>query len=259
MTEDAAPILECFPLRPDPPALVPGRPERDWMDAFAARHPYRCLPLTMANTTGWELLCPFGFEARWDGRKGADSITFKPDKDAVLFDHFATSHFTEGVLTFHLGWLFRTPSGWALRASGVPNRFKHGIAPLEGLIETDWLPYPFTMNWRFTAPGRVRFQKDEPFCFIQPVEHKRVEAFQPVQSSLAEDSDLARQHKAWTEARSLFNDSLAAGDPEATKQQWQRYYFRGEYPDQAAPRPAGHVNKRRLASLDETSHNEKPG
>lgn len=39
--------LECYSMRDDPPRLIPGRPERDWMNDFAARHPYRCLPLTM--------------------------------------------------------------------------------------------------------------------------------------------------------------------------------------------------------------------
>jgi len=247
--EDAGLTLECFPMRSDPPRLVPGRPDRDWMDDFAGRHPYRCLPLTMANTTGWELLCPFGFEAEWDGRMGADSITFRPDADAVHFDHFAASHFTEGVLTFHTGWLFRTPPGWALRASGVPNRFKHGIAGLEGLTETDWLPYPFTMNWRFTAPGAVRFEKDEPFCFLQPVEHRRVEAFRPIRASMDADADLALQYRKWTEVRTDFNTRMAQGDPETVKQAWQRFYFRGEFPDRIAEAPVEHVNKRRMAPL----------
>ncbi len=250
--------LECFPTTPNPPELVPGRPDRDWMDAFTARHPYRCLPLSMANTTGWEILCPVGFEAEWDGGLGASAIRFTPDPEAELFDHFAASHFTHGIVTFHTGWLFRTPPGWALRASGVPNRFKHGIAPLEGLVETDWLPYPFTMNWAFTAPGRVRFEKGEPFCFIQPLEHRRIEAFRPVRASLEADADLGRQYEAWKETRTLFNNSMAAGDPEAIKQAWQRYYFRGEYPGQAELRPEGHVNKRRLAGLPEEAAAARP-
>ncbi len=243
--------LECYPVRLNPPQIVPGRPERDWMDAFAARHPYRCLPLTMANTTGWDVLCPLGFDVEWTGGLDADAIRFIPDAEAADFGDFAVSHFTHGVVTFHVGWLFRTPPGWALRASGSPNRFKHGIAPLEGLIETDWLPYPFTMNWRFTAPGRVRFEKDEPFCFLQPVEHRRIEAFEPVGLPLETDSDLARQYEAWKEVRGEFNTRLADGDPEAARQAWQRYYFRGEYPDPAAARPDGHVNKRRLPSITE--------
>ena len=32
--------LECYPLTERPPELVPGRPQRAWMERFADRHPY---------------------------------------------------------------------------------------------------------------------------------------------------------------------------------------------------------------------------
>ena len=60
------------------------------------------------------------------------------------------SAFGEGVLTFHINGLFRTPPGWNLWVGGSPNSPKDGIYPLTGVIETDWSPYTFTMNWRFT-------------------------------------------------------------------------------------------------------------
>jgi len=104
------------------------------------------------------------------------------------------------------------------------------------------------MNWAFTAPGRVRFEKDEPFCFIQPVEQRRIAAFEPVRTAPDDDADLARHYEAWKEVRTVFNARMADGDPVAIKQAWQRYYFRGEYPDQAS-KPEGHVNKRRRATL----------
>ena len=50
--------LECYKIYNVAPEIVPGRSQREWMDAFPDRHPYRCLPLTMANSTGWEILCP---------------------------------------------------------------------------------------------------------------------------------------------------------------------------------------------------------
>ena len=53
---------------------------------------------------------------------------------------------------------------------GPINRPKDGIAALSGIIETDWSPYSFTMNWMFTRPGTpVRFEKGEPYCHIFPV------------------------------------------------------------------------------------------
>jgi len=38
-------------------------------------------------------------------------------------------------------------------------------------------------------------------------------------------------------------------DPEAVRDAWQRYYFKGELPEQTGPAPKEHVNKRRLRSL----------
>ncbi len=241
--------LECYPLDLRPPELVPGRPERDWMDNFAQRHPYRCLPLSMANTTGWEILCPMDITAEWNGGKQQSDIIVRPDRPHPDFERFVTSHFSSGVLTFHTGYLFRTSPGWAVWAMGAPNHIKDGIQPLSGLVETDWLPFPFTMNWIFTRPGRVRFKKGEPFCFITLTEHKRMEQVQPLMRNLESDLTLKGQYEAWSQQRDTFSKRLSAGDPEAAKQAWQRYYFKGELPDETGPTPEGHVNKRRLKSV----------
>ena len=65
--------LDCYKIYDVAPQLVPARSNRDWMDAFTDRHPYRCLPLTMANSTGWELLFekdePFAFITLMEHKK----------------------------------------------------------------------------------------------------------------------------------------------------------------------------------------------
>jgi hypothetical protein len=238
--------LECFTTVADPPKLVPGRPDRPWMDAFGGRTPYRCLPLTMANTTGWEILCPFGFTAEWNGGVATTDIVITPDEGVMDSNHFVMSHFAYGTLTFHTGYLFRTPPGWAVLTSGAPNQIKHGIQALVGLVETDWLPFPFTMNWLFTGPGKVRFEKDEPFCFINVVEHSKLDRFEPVIRSLDADPELKDQYAVWSSSRLEFNQKLTDRDPEALKESWQRFYFKGEPPERGGPAPAQHINKRRL-------------
>jgi hypothetical protein len=236
-------------MDPHPPELVPGRPDRGWMDAFDFRHPYKCLPLVMANTTGWELQCPFAFTAHWNGGNQAEDIRVWCDTPNPRLDSFVTSHFTRGVLTFHTGYLFRTDPGWAVWTTGAPNHIKDGIQPLTGLVETDWLPFPFTMNWMFTRPGQVKFQKGEPFGFITLIEHKKIEAAQPVLRTLESDPELHGQFEAWRLQRSNFNAKLVAGDPETAKQQWQRFYFKGEMPKELGAAPTSHVSKRRLKPL----------
>ena len=238
--------LECFTLSPQPLEMVPGRPDRPWMDAFGGRTPYRCLPLTMANTTGWEILSPFGFTAEWNGGAAIGDITVLPDAPVDDAGSFVTSHFAYGTLTFHTGYLFRTAPGWAVLTSGAPNQLKHGIQALTGLVETDWLPFPFTMNWVFTAPGRVRFEKGEPFCFVNVVEHSKVDRIEPVIRSLDSEPNLKDQYQAWSSSRSEFNHKLTQRDPETMKESWQRFYFKGEPPERGGPAPARHISKRRL-------------
>jgi hypothetical protein len=242
--------LECFVMTTYPPEIVPGRPERDWMDGFQSRFPYRCLPLTMANTTGWEILCPTDITIIWNGGIGKNDLTITCDADPDYnLEHLVSSHFTHGVLTFHTGYMFRTPPGYAVQASGAPNQVKDGIAPLTGLVETDWLPFPFTMNWLMTRPGMVSFKKGEPFCFIQVVQHKGQDDIQPVIKSLESDPDLKKQFDAWAKTRQEFNDSLVRRDPDAVKEAWQKFYFKGEKPDptgQVVEKVDDHINRRRL-------------
>ena len=104
--------LECFPTTERPPEIVPGRPQRAWMDSFTSRHPYRCLPLNMANSSGWEILTPMAFSAEWNGGPMQADITLKPDYPNPDFHRLATSHFSHGVLTMHPGYLFRRQGWW---------------------------------------------------------------------------------------------------------------------------------------------------
>ena len=133
------------------------------MDATNQRFAYRCLPLNIANAYGWEVLCNAGFLAMWWGGEGLEF-----DRDRA-----GPRHHRSGDQPFrprhpHLPStvpLFSTEPGAELMVQGPINRPKDGIAALSGVIETDWSPYSFTMNWMFTRPGTpVRFEKGEPYC-----------------------------------------------------------------------------------------------
>lgn len=247
MTEPVeAPFLEMYPVDERPPEIVPGRPQRAWMEAFTDRHPYRCLPLTMANTTGWEILNPVAFTATWNGGKATTDITFEPDRPDPKFHDLVKSHFSSGVFTFHPGYLFRTSPGWSMWVQGPPNHIKDGVQPLAGLVETDWLPFPFTMNWMFTRPGKVRFEKGEPFCFITLTQDKPLGEVKPVIRSLGGNPELHGQYEAWYNRREEFNKRIYKREPEALREAWQRFYFKGEMPEGQGEAPSTHVNKRRL-------------
>jgi hypothetical protein len=105
------------------------------------------------------------------------------------------------------------------------------------------------MNWVFTRPGRIRFEKGEPFCFITLTPHRVMDEVQPVQRSFASETALREQYEVWLKERDSFNSRLDRNDPEAVREAWQRFYFKGEIPEDKGQAPATHINKRRLKSI----------
>ncbi|MBL8696910.1 MAG: 2OG-Fe(II) oxygenase [Alphaproteobacteria bacterium] len=239
--------LKCFAINEHPCELVPAPPERAWMDAYSNRHPYRCLPLSIANSHGWLVLMPIPIEVEWTGLTSMESLTvraLKPMPDGRPLEHFARSNFGHGIVTFHTDYIFQTPPGWDLLCTGPFNSPKDNCYPLTGIIETDWLPYPFTMNWRIMKPGKVVFEEGEAFCFIFPIPKQSLIDTQPEIHRLRDETELHRQHEQFRTSRQDFLDKMAAGDEGAKKQGWQRYYFTGKHPD--GTRVEGHMNKLRL-------------
>lgn len=239
--------LRCYAIDEFPPRLVAARAERDWMSAFQDRHAYRCLPLSIANATGWEALMPIPLDVEWNGGMSAADLRVSSPKalsGGRPLEHLARSNFSRGIVTFHVGFLFQTDPGWDLLATGSFNRPKDGVAPLSGIIESDWLPYPFTMNWQMLRPGRVRFEEDEPFCLVMPVPKQSLVDCQPEILRLADHPDLQRQYEGFKNSREDFMKLLNAGDPRALRQGWQRHYFVGRHPDGTLAE--GHLHKLRL-------------
>jgi len=226
-----------FDIRPAPL-------ERAWMDATDNRFAYRCLPLAIANAHGWELLCSGGFTARWDGWPTLKSISIWSDPGTP---EPAISHFGHGILTFHIPCLFRTEPGVDLMVQGPINRPKDAIAPLSGIVETDWAPYTFTMNWKFTRPGvLVRFEKGEPICHIWPLRRGALEAVEPEVRPLAEAPELKQQYEEWNASRNTFNTDLKQPGSQARAQKWQKRYHQGLMQDGSAPEGTDHRTRLRL-------------
>ena len=90
---------------------------------------------------------------------------------APQFEPAIKSQFGAGIVTFSPPWLFRTPPGWDLYLKGPSNRWKPNCVPLEGVIETWWLNYTFTLNWKLVEPGTVVFARGESLGQLVPVPH----------------------------------------------------------------------------------------
>jgi hypothetical protein len=108
---------------------------------------------------------------------------------------------------------------------------KDGVQPLEGIVETDWSPATFTMNWKLTRTGHwVRFERLEPICMIVPAKRGLAESLVPRPRPLRENAELSDSYAQWSTGRSQFLASLRDGDPAAVAQRWQKDYFREAVP-----------------------------
>ena len=108
------------------PLVRPAGPQHDWMDDTPESFAYRCLPLSIANAHGWEVATPCAVEAWWDGGDSVDAVKIAVEGQ-VNPASAPSSMFGQGVLTFHVAGVFRTPAGWNLWMGGPPNQAKDGI------------------------------------------------------------------------------------------------------------------------------------
>jgi hypothetical protein len=235
--------LICYPTSGEPPKLVPAPVERDWMERTDAGFAYRCLPLNIANAHGWLILNTAPFTACWNGAPGLDAVTV--ETAAAGEPLLAASHFGSGVLTFHVSGLFRTEPGYDLLVTGPVNQPKDAIQPLTGIVETDWSPFTFTMNWRFTRRHTtVTFGRDEAVCLIFPLKRGLLEEVEPVFRALENDPPVAKALDYWSKSREEFNRDLRKPGSPARAEKWQKDYFRGS--DGFGTTPADHRTRLRL-------------
>ena len=204
------------PIRPAPR-------ERKWMDDAHQKFPYRCLPLVVANQYGWEILSTHHVRASWDGTSKPEGLYVENlCGDGPLHCY---SHFGEGVLTFQIPFLFKTPDGWNLMVRSPTNSPKDGITALDGIIETDWAHSTFTMNWRFTRACTVEFAVGEPICLFFPIQRGVLERFRGEIRMLEGDREFENKFREWSASRDRFLAGLEKGKPEMVAQGWQKDYM----------------------------------
>lgn len=248
-----------FVTRDNPPQIAPAPISRAWMSEMSESRkgwPNRCLPMLIANQSGWELRNRCAFTATWIGQGDVDVNVMPDRRDTAQF--LPVSHFGNGILTWHVPIVFRTPPGYNLLVRGPANYPKDAVSPLEGIVETDWASASFSMSWKFTRKLMpVRFEVDEPICMIVPQRRAELEDFAPELRRIDSDEDLDRKHKSFLGARDVEGQAqaaaaVAAGEPV----QWQRDYTRGQHVDGEAG-AADHQTRRHLRSFVEAQDDKR--
>jgi hypothetical protein len=225
--------------------LAAAQPSRDWMQRSKQSFANRCLPMRIANQAGWEILNDRALKATWLGGSSPNALLIDHTGDPP---YAAISHFGEGVLTFTIPFLFRTRPGVVLLFRGPANSPKDSIAPLEGLVETDWAMATASVNWKFTRTNTwVEFAEGEPICMIVPLRLDLLEKMQPRLADIEDDPETNRKYQAWRASTDDFNQRLRKRDQDAVRLGWQRYYFRGSAPHACSgPLPEAREHRTRL-------------
>ncbi len=227
--------------------LVPAFFKRDWMDETAGGFAYHCLPMTLANQSGWFVLAPHGAVVEWNGGMAPTDlkVTIEGKPESV----HAMSAVGSGILSWTIPYIFRTPPGWNLLCRGPSNYIKDGIQVLEGLVETDWSYASFSSNWKMTRPGRVEFQAGEPVAMLVPQQRGDMENFSVRKAELASNRELFDGYTEWINSRQAFLNAQRAGDAEAIKKKFQKHYFSGQ--TLKGMHFDGHQKKRRLKEFED--------
>ena len=147
--------------------LQPGNRRRDWIEDMN-KWPRRCLPLTIANTFGWDLCSSIDVELTWHGDMNEQvqlSISNGPSE-------CLSNHLTSGIVSWLVPWIIRTEKDWGIMVGPVPNLLRDGVTCHSGVIETSWFPSTYGITWMFTRPCSIKVSKGEPVGRIMPIRIK---------------------------------------------------------------------------------------
>ena len=189
--------ITAYPVSPISQDIKPAERSRDWMDHAAKKNPYRCLPLLIANSYGYELHSKAEVVITWNG--GQDREDLKIELLSGVLP--PTSHFGEGTITWDTGYFFQTEKPYGLMVSGPPNNPKSNIIPLAGIVETFWLPFAFTMNWKMTQPGQAKFEIGESICQIYPIDLSLFDNTTAEIKDLSSNPELQHNLSLWNQDR----------------------------------------------------------
>jgi hypothetical protein len=247
--------IKAIQLEANPMRIVPGSKTRQWMDETPNKFAYRCLPLQIANTFGWDIYPNCNFMINWTGEISNDTLHAHYEEDGY---HFVSSPFGSGIFTMHSGYMFRTDPDWDLLVCGPVNDDRIDWAtPLVGVVETSWLSFTFTVNWKLHKAGTYTWPKDVPIARIVPVPHKYEVETEMVM--LYDEPEVADEYKIWCEDRDQGTRDLKeayaiqgkAGSVEFGKPstEWEKNYYCGV--DKYGTKIQHHITKRNFPEFIE--------
>ena len=198
--------IEMYEVGRAPHEVEPAKKRRAWMDKN--QHAYRCVPLSIANTYGWDILLPADLDVEWDGGDDRSSVKIHGN------DHLYDSHFASGTFTIQSGNTWKTPEDHQIMCMPIPNPDQYDIISLTAIMESDRLMYPWFVTCKITRPGRYQMPAGTPISRVVPI---KLGDIIDSEISTATESEEYREYRRWQTA-------VRNNKPEDVK--WQKFYHK---------------------------------
>lgn len=142
--------------------IEPAKKAREWMTP----HAYRCLPLSIANEIGWDVISPCDLEVKLFGDNTINGIEVDNGND------YFKSHFGCHTVTLQMRnyiWKSDNPD-ISLLIMPIPNSDHHDWRALTAIIEIEALDYPWFITIQFPPEyGKYKIKKGTPIARIIPI------------------------------------------------------------------------------------------
>lgn len=204
--------------------IVPLKIHRNWMTKSQDKFAYKCLPLNIANQYGWAVLSPCDFKVSWYGGDVPNGVEVFDIEERFMEN--IHSHFGSATFTINVDFIIKTPENYSLYIRGLPNKEYGILKPLDAIVETDWLPFTFTYNFKFLDTGVYEFKKGDPLFSFFPILRNTVENFEIISQNINEDKKLLEDFSELAELRHSGLSKLS----ENGKYDYQKFYINGKGP-----------------------------
>jgi hypothetical protein len=191
------------------PSIEPGQKARGWMSP----HAYKCLPMVVANSFGWDVVLADEVVVDWNGG---------PLTSDVEAASGAESAFGLGTFTVDMGCVWHTPEGVQLMIGPVPNEDHPDWYALSAIVETDHFDYPWFLTVRLRRPGRYVLTAGTRVARLTPVRISDVSSAYP---AFRKERDSEKE----------FREGMAAARSSSTAPWIRWYHERAKFPSLRTP------------------------
>lgn len=142
------------------------RIKRDWMEDTWEKHAYKCFPVSLANTIGYELSAPVDISFIWDGV----SDTLPNHVKIISGEDYAYTTRSNATVSFNTGIIIKSPPDITFLHMPVPNLFNDSYQAFTSLISTSFFDQEFPSAIRILKANEViTIKADEPFATLLPI------------------------------------------------------------------------------------------